>query len=319
MEYKILILPKNYLSALITTFCLLPFILLSQNSKKNIADFEIYMDVGKMDSNFYNFIEERNFLINERLTMSMINPKQDGCAQLDIVKKYIDIKFPEKLAEGVCVIDWEGKAISNLKKFTKGDNTEVNQMQEYIKIVDTMKAMRPNLKIGIYNIPFRNYSKDKVAFNPYDYTRLYPLLRKTDIINPSPYKPYSVAQVGEKSNNKYFEDYIQQALRIKNDINKPVLAYIAMRYYNANSPDNKKLIPPQEFKADLKHMLKTKVDGKNIDGFILWNGDRWSFEDKLEKKNEKNENNLKNKFLDQHFLLLRKYSLIIDSLNVSNH
>ena len=63
------------------------------------------------------------------------------------------------LGGGVC-IDWEGPAMEGLKE-PVGSVLHTRSVQEYLKLLNLAKGLRPNAKFGYYAIPLgRYYDRD---------------------------------------------------------------------------------------------------------------------------------------------------------------
>lgn len=305
------IINKNKL--MLSFFFLLPFltfqVLKAQNIELKGKNIKLYLDVGKTDNSF-----DTNMRLNSigrcfRIGYWDIDRNGDGIPNLDSVRSFVIKNFSNRNDSSICIIDWEGVALNQLKEYSKNRDKYPYQIGRYISVVEAIREVRPKLKIGIYNIPFR-FWKPTSAFN---YKYLYPLLMKCDLICPSPYSVYADTEVSSNRNKEYFEANIQVALKIAKSLGKEVLPFVGIRYYSSPSIFYRKLVPLDEFKKDIEYILNTSVDGKFVTGLILWNNDRGLYD----RKNKDSFYPLlmgKNTFMEIHFSTIKSYASIIDSL-----
>lgn len=288
-------------------------VLCNAQVRTNTVEGNIYLDIGNYDSTINAFIASNNIKVNKRLTMSAIDPDRNGRVDFNAVNRYINTQYPDNNAAGLCVIDWEGTALKNLKNYVKGNDTFKWEMEEYIKLVKYIKEIRPNLKLGVYDIPFRNYARNRLTSNPYDYARLDPLLSICDFLAPCLYRPYNEKEQGSTLSKAYFQNSIKIALGVGKIYDLPVYPYITMKIYGGNTISNDKLMKQSVFKHDIEVMNSTIVDGRSISGFIIWNGDYWNFKNK--NRGKKLSDIQTQEFLKEHNSIIKTYSKIVINSN----
>lgn len=308
------VIKLEYILSIISIFVLSSENVLGQNTKNDHNSFLIYLDIGKVNKDFSNYMNIHDFKTTTRLSMGMIDKNRDGVAELEVIKRYINKVYPNKDDSGLCVVDWEGVAIKQLKAFAKDTTQHPEQINEYIKVVKTIKEMRPNVKVGVYGIPFRMWAYKQLKNNPYKYENLFPLLKISDFISPSVYHLYADSETPKHKNRLYFRKNIIIALKLGSKLNKPVIPYVGMRYYTKRSKYSWESVPIENFKEDMVFIKNLSFNSDKIKGFILWNGDRHARMKKLNRKNKNNLREEKSEFLEQHFSLLKKYSSTLDSL-----
>ena len=181
---------------------------------------------------------------------------------------------------GSVALDWEhaygaGQGFALAIGGYYGVDKQQAAMAEAIKVIKALKAARPKVKAGFYNVPYdgRAYSvaRDGTASwwlsQP---TALRPLLDLCDIMVPSNYLPYKIvsgaAGSGEVTvavDQKRSANYM--ALCQKCGLGKPILPYVQQIYRNSALAINLTDIPPQEIYWQVQGMAESGATG-----CVLW-------------------------------------------------
>lgn len=299
---------------LLLVIVIIPHAAATQQLEKRKQPFEIYLDVGINDEELKDFKARSNLKTLKRFTRGFLTRSNNWTVDYDWLKYNIIEAFPSESDEGFLVIDWEGQAINELKTYAKNPKMYPERIKEYIRIVETVKSVRPNIRVGIYGIPFRMWSDRQLAKNPYDYELLFPLLKKCDFISPSLYHLYANTEVPQNKNIKYFKINTQIALKLGRVLNKPVIPYIGVRYYTKKSKFSWELVSTSTFIQDMKQIISSSDHGKHIRGFVLWNGDRFTYRRNLKNSTSRINMDRKTAFMEEHLSTMKNYISILDSL-----
>src|SRR5690606_12568763 len=109
-----------------------------------------------------------------------------------------------------------------------------NAEKQFIDLLRYIKGVRPNLKIGIYGIPFRTYYPSQLKWN--GDRKFDRLMSMSDIVFPSLYIIYPDKEKGKDANEQYLKDNLDVAFSYGERFNKPVIPFI---WYIVH-PNNKK-------------------------------------------------------------------------------
>lgn len=232
--------------------------------------------------------------------------------QLDVnkLKETINKRFPDKNANAFLMLDWEGKTYDNLFK----KETYKPALAKFISAIDIIKKSRPNIKVGYYGFPSREFWNADNTWKSKNHL-LGPLYKKMDFIANSIYMFYEDSQIKSSLNTKYIEDNVALALSIGKKYNKPVYPVIWHRYHPSNKQYGLMKIPFSTFRNYISTIIDTSVDGKKISGIFWWQAD--VYYRNTEKSNQnliKEYQGIKN-FDDYDTTLFKKYLEIIQEVS----
>jgi len=134
-------------------------------------------------------------------------------------------------------------------------------MDKYISVIDTIKTVRPELKIGYYGVPpIRDYFSPVRNRDPESWLKankaLTPLANKVDIVFPSLYTFYKSPDEWEK----YALANIQEARKY----GKVVVPFIWPQYHGSNRLRKNDYINGHFWRRQLELMYK------HADGVVIW-------------------------------------------------
>lgn len=232
--------------------------------------------------------------------------------QIDIhkLKESINKRFPNKNASAFLVLDWEGKTYDSLFK----KQNYKSALAQFISAIDIIKKNRPNIKVGYYGFPSREFWNADDTWRAKNHL-LAPLYRKMDFIANSIYMFYTDAEIKSSLNTKYIEDNMQLALTIGKMYNKPVFPVIWHRYHPSNKEFGLMKIPFTAFRNYISEVLNASVNSKKISGIFWWQAD--IYYRKVEKSNanlQKEYQGIKN-YDDYDAKLFQKYLNIIQDVS----
>lgn len=176
--------------------------------------------------------------------------------------------YPYKYDKGFLSIDLENKIYHDMRLGKKDDPSTKIAVNQFVHLVEYIKKKRPNVKVGIYGVPFNfNYDSQKSRNN---FEKLAPLLKVVDYISPSLYLSYSENE--RKSNYviKYIEDNLTLFLDYATIVDKPVYPYVWYRVHPSNKKYGSELISKQWMDLYLKTIRNFEFDGKKVSGIIWW-------------------------------------------------
>lgn len=237
---------------------------------------QIYLFLGNIGTKSDSIIRRYNikslFLIGGRA----IDPKDEGYLHVESLKIEIKRVIPEANSTGLAILDWEGKAMDQLTSLPLTDSGFNRILNQYKQMVEVAKELRPNIQWGIYSLPPRNYWRRDSAWQARAFM-LIPLLKECDILTPSVYDfyPDSLLKI---QNKLYIEDNVRLALKIGNELNKPVYAFVTHRWQNL------KAIPKDQFVSHIDYIFKTQYLNDKVAGIVWWGPDEYYY--KLPKDNE---------------------------------
>src|SRR5690606_20786721 len=246
-------------------------------NKVSAQDSSIYFFKNRYNQNTLQKIEQSRLDFKEIkiLLGYMIDPKRQEVADYKRVKKSLETLFPNANQEGVLCIDWENKLYQNIrgnnitriksvsnKEYLKGE-------KEFINLIKFIKKLRPNVKVGIFEMPFRVYSNSEIIKNTNQ--KLDPILKHVDIIFPCIYIPFPAKVKSIQSNYDFLRINLDLAFNYGDRLKKPVIPFVWYLYY---SPDNtywKELIPKDELWEYIKYIESYKSSSnKRVSGIVWW-------------------------------------------------
>lgn len=214
---------------------------------------------------YLEFFYDDTFVTNDQIDINKLN-------------ETINKRFPNINESAFLVLDWEGKTYDNL--FNKQNYKSA--LSQFISAIDIIKKKRPNIKVGYYGFPSREFWNADDTWRTKNHL-LAPLYKKMDFIANSIYMFYTDAEIKSSLNTKYIEENMQLALTIGKMYNKPVFPVIWHRYHPSNKKFGLMKIPFVAFENYIYEVLNASVNGKKISGIFWWQAD--IYYRKVEKSN----------------------------------
>lgn len=262
----------SYLKMKKNLFILFAFLVASVQSFGQVTGFpfEIYVMNWRFGPESLAYFKAQNIVVTNMLTQGNIVSGNDK-NKVDPAKvhKYLKSLFPDLNSSEKLVIDWETDVFRNLRGYPVTDSRYQAAEAEWRKLIGIIREERPQVKIGIYGMPFRSWTKDNVEkINP---DRKYDaLLSLLDFLTPSVYLLYADEQVGRARNMEYISYNLDVALDYGQRLGKPVYPF----FWNRISPGNKKygkeLIPIEAFADYVKYISTYSHNGYKVSGIYWW-------------------------------------------------
>lgn len=233
---------------------------------------------------------------------TMNNLYQQGCLQAKYVygqyvyrssriefmpppfKAEIKRLYPDSLAKGICLIDWEGAGYEALRNRATDYKNYKQAVEQFILAIRTAKKLRPNVKWGFHAIPLKHVKgtiiyTDRQLENFNNDIRA--ILKECDVFAISAYDVYAVGD--NKANVNAVLNDIKSSLKLGKKYNKPVMAVVWNRYANPRDKRMFQLMPDNIFLNTVRKIAAVNYQGKKIDGIIWWGGDSKFYDQKKGK------------------------------------
>jgi hypothetical protein len=241
----------------------------SSNSKSiNSYHLPIYMLVNRYTDEYRRQLEENSVQPFILLTSSTIDPEDNNSINKKSINSFIMRAIPDSLTRALLIIDWE-KDLYDYLKLPESNPKFKEAERAYIELIKYVLKLRPNLKIGVYGLPFRVYEKKIRDINGNNF-KFSKILKHTHFITPSFYFMHVDAEKGEETNDLILKNNLEVAFEYGDKINKPIMPFI----WEIVHPNNKKfggtIVPKNEFNRAIKNMERFRYNNRKINGFIWW-------------------------------------------------
>lgn len=254
---------KNKIVAILIFFL---FANMSFSQTKNI-----YILKHRYNQKVRNSIDKSNISFKDIYVMTShkVDPKKNGNINYNEVDKYLNKWFPEKNTEGVLCLDLENKSFKDIRDNTANNQKYKKGIESFVKLIKYIRLSRPNLKLGVYGMPFRMHSKSHVKRN--GNKKLDPVLKLTDYIFPSIYVFYPAKQKGIKYNIDYFDNNLNMSFEYAERLNKKVVPFVWYMLHPSNKRFNNEIIPRSEMREYINYLENYKSpQDLEIDGIVWW-------------------------------------------------
>jgi hypothetical protein len=214
------------------------------------------------------YFEKENILTAKLLTTTAIEPDDRNIIDTPNIHRYLILFYPDSMSKGTCVIDIEDFDFYNLRM---NANTSLFKKAEekFIVILQIVKKYRPNVKFGIYGLPFyANYQYQRVYNGRNKFANIF---RYCDFIAPSLYFSYSDAEIGHQKNVENLHDNLQIALDYGYRLKKPVIPFIWELIHPSNKRYGGTIIAKDSYLDFVNFLVNYSFKGVSIKGLFLWN------------------------------------------------
>lgn len=199
----------------------------------------------------------------------MIDPKKNGTIDMSSVEKFLVQLFPSVDDEGILCVDLENRIFHNIKDNELSSPIYKKAINEFTGLIKFIKQKRPQLKVGIYGMPFTEYYDSQSRRNIQQ--KLDPLLKLTDMLFPSLYIFFPEKQKGLNSNINYLDKNLANAFDYGDRLNKPVIPFIWYLVHPTNKRFGYQVIPKKEMNAYVTHISNYRSKSNNkVAGLVWW-------------------------------------------------
>lgn len=242
-------------------------------------DFKVYVlpqRYDEADAQYFetNSLYDRYYWIGR----AVLTPNRDGVVSEKSIRERLDLYFPNKNDGGVVSIDLEGEIMEDLKKYGANDRRFKKSEAIYLNMVNIVKTYRPNVKIGIYGMPFRYFNRN--TYKEADDKKLYNIFSKVDYLSPSFYIQYPEIEKGKDYNTEYLKWNLDRTLKISKDVGKPLMPYVWHVVHPVNKKYGGKMMDSAEMSTYITYMQNYTAYGNKISGVLWWEepqSSRYSF------------------------------------------
>lgn len=273
--------------------CLLLIALfISSNICAQEDTFQIYFFKNRYSEKDLKYIEKyHNFGYYNLFSQGYLESnKQKGHIDLEKVQNSLHMNYPQKDSDGLLVLDFEGLVYDNLRTYEPGEEKFDKAEAEFLQMLDLIKKDRPNLKIGIYGLPFKFYFKSQELYNRKN--KFDKILKKVDFIAPSLYLLYSENQNKINENLEFLNDNLETSLSIANRLGKPVIPFFWYMVNPINKDYGGEIISSEALEIYLKTIKNYKYKSQKVKGVFWWDVSEKYFETYINKAKKGNRNNI---------------------------
>lgn len=235
---------------------------------------KVYIFKNRYNSEIENTLQrpEWKFENIKILLQYMMDPKNTGKVDYQLLDSYLDKLVPDKNDSGILCIDLENEAYENVTRnvITKGSPVSRSVFskseQDLIQLIRHVKGKRPNLVVGIFGVPFRALDKSRVR--PNSERILDPILSEVDVIFPSLYVPYEQKQQALT----FLKLNLDRSFEYSERLGKPVIPFFWYLLFPTDSKTLRhELIPKQDMLSYITYVKEyTSASGKKISGIVWW-------------------------------------------------
>lgn len=248
---------KKYLLIIFLLFHSFSF---AQSRKKPL---EIYIQKERYDN---SLLPQNKFYKYQFLGNYYIDRQKKGVINYQYIDEGLRNLFPNKNDAGFLNVDLENQIYRNLKSSNK--SLRIDAVKQFVSMVNYIKMKRPNIKVGLYGIPFSfNYSSQK---NINNYSELEPIFKVVDYISPSLYFSFSDRQQSAKSLDNYINGNLTLFLDYAKRANKPVYLYVWYMVHPYNKLYGGEIVNESRMTLFLDRIKQFNFNGKYVDGIIWW-------------------------------------------------
>ena len=256
----------------IYSLILIAFLTLSTQAFGQWNGFDIYISPGQWYGKSQAYATQANFKKNVKvLTQSGITKGgHNGIAMSpELVRGYLEKHFPDVNSEGIVVLDWESEIYKWIRDYPETDPNFRYAESQWIALINEVRKVRPNLKVGIYGMPYRGFNDwQKDTYNKPG--ALDNIMSKVDIIMPSLYIGYSDEERSREYNLGYLKDMLDIAMTYGRRHNKPVMPFVWHRVLRSNKIYPRGIIQTNTYATYVKFIKDYSFNGHKVCGVYLW-------------------------------------------------
>ncbi|WP_298741186.1 hypothetical protein [uncultured Chitinophaga sp.] len=260
---------KSLITLIIACYLFLPLPGLSQDAANGGPPFTIYIFPGYYTSKVRGYLLQNNCAEAHLLTYKGIDPDKDQQVDEDAIRKAAAEFYPGKDDGGLFIIDWEAQPFKDLREYDANDPRFKAAEAKYLQVVNTLKAFRPQLKVGIYGIPFRVLQAGQLKQSS---TKLDRLLSRCDVITPSLYIMRTDEEVGQQRNLNYLKQNVDLALSFGSRLKKPVAPFVWYKVHPGNKRFGMNTISRDKMQEYLRFLNTYTYQGTRLNGIVWWEG-----------------------------------------------
>lgn len=248
-------------------------------------DLKFYVLESRYDSDTREFFKSKTSIEPYvYLGEYIVDPRKTGEFRENDILAAIQKHIPDPNSSSIVSLNIESEIYKNLRDKDFGDDEAKAASDEFVRIVKIIKRERPNVKVGIYGIPFRFFYASQKRLN--DERKFEELFNTIDYISPSLYVMYPNQQVGKNKNKEYIESNLTYALELGEKFNKPVIPWIWHIVHPSNSEFGGNVVDKQEFNDYVNLIASVSYNNKKATGVLVWEPSDASFNDYMQRSSK---------------------------------
>lgn len=200
---------------------------------------------------------------------SGIDPNDRGVVDYAILERNLKKLFPKEIDRGILCIDLENSIYQNLRNNDRGSIKATKSIEQFLTMLDFIKKKRPNIKVGIYALPFPFYYSSHKRRN--ESGKLDEIIKNVDIIFPSLYIYYPAAQKGLKSNFTFLKENLEAACSLAKKHNKEVIPLVWYLVHPSNKKYKHAMLEKSEMKSYIDFIWNFSESEFKLKGIWIWN------------------------------------------------
>lgn len=189
------------------------------------------------------------------ISNSLIDPDHDLKPDWDLINNTVQNWYSPGY-NGVICLDWEAEFFEALKGGPEHENFQ-KAINKGIALVNYIKNLRPNAKIGYYGIPNPNWNVDPA--------HLAPLVNALDVMLPAVYM--SDLNTYQQNVTKLLAN-IQFAMERANG--RPVVAFHSPRLAARGGIGGDDIVEREQFIEFVQKTFTVEYNGKRPSGIVIW-------------------------------------------------
>lgn len=214
-----------------------------------------------------------------------IDKTNSGVIDYNLLKQRIEVLYPEQDASTTLVLNLENKIYANLK--SKNKNLRQKSVAQFVKLVKFVKELRPNLKVGVYGVPFRfNYDFQKKANHLGD---LRPLFKTVDFLAPDLYVSFGKTEQSEQNFIRVVKENLDLYVSAAKLENKPIKVFVWYKIHPYNKKFGGTNVDSERMDVLISTIREKQKEYRKLDGVLWW--DSW------QTNNQRSKNELSSRFL----------------------
>lgn len=200
---------------------------------------------------------------------SGIDPHDTGVVDYAILERNLKKAFPKETDGGILCIDLENSIYQNLRNNDKESIKAKKSIEEFVTMLVFIKKKRPNIKVGVYALPFPFYYSNQIKRN--ESGKLDEIVKNVDIIFPSLYMYYPAAQKGLKSNLAFLKENLEAACSLAKKYNKEVIPLVWYLVHPSNKKYKHAMLEKSEMKSYIDFIWNFSESEFKLKGIWIWN------------------------------------------------
>lgn len=197
---------------------------------------------------------------------SSIYQNHQSPINLDLYRIKLKKLIPNRYDNSLLCIDIENYQYDDLKS---SNSKKLNlATKAFVELIELTRRERPNLRIGIYGLPFPYYYS--YLNKNQDLRKFDKILSRVDVLFPSLYIYYPANQKSIKSNLEYFDKNLDLAFRLGSMHNKPIYPFFWYLVHPSNKKYSYYMLPKDEVFEYINHIREYRNKGRKVSGIVWW-------------------------------------------------